>query len=252
MFSRSIIVRYSSNSVDGVRFDDTAMNAIRAAHRRKWTTIGSLIALGAVGIGVFVYSSWSKDRDDALVNGFTQADRLFQSENEMFMQAAQKPGADLTKLVKPDHSASAKKFSEFITKNPGHPLAWVAGLRAASEFVETGKSDEAISVLEGLLPRTMNVPLMQVRVRRTLAGLYADKGLFPKALAELDVLEKMSDNPVLSENRLFRAKVLFLSGDKENSGKLLRELSNSPELSAVGDRSSVATEASLWLGHWGL
>ncbi len=252
MFSRTIFSTFSSDPVGSVRFDDTAMNAIRAAHRRQWTTIATLVGLFLVGVGVYAYSQWSKGREDGIVNDYMQADRLFQAENETFMRAMQMPGSDLAKLGRPEHAASAEKFESFALRFPKHPLAWVANFRAASEFVESGRTDKATVLLESILPLTMNNVLIQVRVRRTLAGLYADKGAYPKAMAELDILEKMPENPALSENKLFKAKVAFLAGDKEKAGKILRELAASPEMSLGGDRSSVANEAALWLGHWGL
>lgn len=252
MFSRSILSTFSSDPVGRVRFDDTAMNAIRAAHRRQWTTIASLIAVVLLGVGVYAYSHWSKNREDNIVNEYMQADLLFQTENETFMKSMQMPGADIAKLGRPDHAASAEKFESFSLKFPKHPLAWVANFRAATEFVESGKTEKATVLLASILPLTLNNMLIQVRVRRTLAGIYADKGDYARALGELDILEKMPDNPALSENKLFRAKVLHLSGDNEKAGKILRELATSAEMSLSGDRSSVATEAALWLGHWGL
>ncbi len=252
MFFRTQFQAFLSESVAGVVYDETALRAIRAAHRRKWTTIAAVVAVVAMGVGVFAYSHYSKSRDDALVSGYLQVDKMFSTEQESFISAMQKPGADPAKIGKPDHMASAKKFEEFARANSFQPLAWVAGLRAASEYIEKGQSDSAISLLELVASRTMKHPLIQVRARRTLAGLYADKSDFAKALSELEIVEKIPDNPVLSECRLFKAKVFYLSGNKEAAAKLLKELSNSPDLSPSGDRSSVANEAALWLGHWGL
>lgn len=239
-------------SVDGVRYDDTALNAIRAANRRKWTTIITLVVLVVIGVAIFAYSKVSKSRQDALVTAYIQAERLYNSEQENYISEMQKPGADPQKLGKPDHMPSAQKFEEFARANSSHSLAWVAAFRAASEFIDKGKADSAISLLELVANRTMKHSLVQVRSRRTLAGLYADKNDYVKALAELDILEKIPNNPILSESRLFKAKVLYLAGKKEEAAKLLKELANSTDITSMGDRSSVANEASLWLGYWGL
>jgi predicted negative regulator of RcsB-dependent stress response len=241
-----------SESSAGIRYDDTALNAIRAAHRRKWTTIATITAVIGTGIGVFWYSSYKKSQESALVTAYIQADKMFNTEQDAYIAEMQKPGADPSKIGKPDHLPSAKKFEEFARANASKAIAWVAAFRAASEYIEKGQTDSAIALLELVASRTMKHPLVQVRARRTLAGLYADKNDFAKALSELSILEKMTDNPMTSENRLFKAKVHFLAGQKEEAAKILNELAASTDLSSAGDRSSVAAEAALWLGYWGI
>ncbi len=252
MFVRTQSRVLLSESANGVRYDDTALNAIKAAHRRKWTTIFTLVALVALGVGVYVYSHVSKSREDALITAYLQADKMFTTEQESYIAEMQKPGADPAMIGKPNHLPSAKKFEEFARKYPAHNLGWLAAFRAASEYIEKKQTHNAIALLEMISSRTMKHQLIQVRARRTLAGLYADKADYTKALAELDILEKIPDNPVLAENRLFKAKVFFLAGRKDDAAKILKELAANSDLSTMGDRSTTATEAALWLGHWGL
>jgi hypothetical protein len=48
-----------------------------------------------------------------------------------------------------------------------------------------------------------------------------------------------------------RAQILFKKGQKEEAGKILRELA-ADKTPAEGGARSVASEAALWLGYWGL
>ncbi len=252
MLFRTRSHEFMSESSSGIRYDDTALNAIRAAHRRKWTTIATITAVVAAGVGIFWYSTHTKSRENERVTAYIQAEKMFNAEQDAYIAEMQKPGADPQKLPEANHLPSAKKFENFARANPSHPLSWVAGFRAASEYIEKGQTDSAIALLNLVASRTLKHSLVQVRARRTLAGLYADKNDFEKAFSELNILEKMTDNPTLAENRLFKAKVHYLAGQKEDASKILKELAASTDLSTMGDRSSVAAEAALWLGYWGI
>lgn len=250
MFGKATSTVSSAEAVSGVRFDDSSMNAIRAAHRRKWTSIGAVTAVAAAGVGVFVYSNISREHQNELVTQFIQAEMKQESVQELFQKEMQ--GKNPTETKDPDFSESTKLYEKFFWDNPSEPIAWVAGLRAASARIDKGEYDAAAKVLSNILPNTLKFATLQVRVRRSLASIYAEKGEYKKALAELDILEKIPNNPILDENKLFRAKVLYLSGEKEKAGVILKDLAKTAETSAFGDRSSVASEAQLWLGYWGL
>jgi hypothetical protein len=58
---------------------------------------------------------------------------------------------------------------------------------------------------------------------------------------------------MVPEVRLMRAQLLYKNGQKEQAAQLLKELAADTK-AAVGEGSarSVATEAALWLGYWGL
>jgi predicted negative regulator of RcsB-dependent stress response len=250
VFGKTTSTLSSVEAMSGVRFDDSSLKAIRAAHRRKWTSIGAVTAVAAVGVGVFVYSKLARERQNELVTQFIQAEMKQESIQELFQKEME--GKNPAEIKDPDFSSSTKLYEKFFWDNSSEPIAWVAGLRAASAQMDKGEFDAAAKILNEVLPHTLKFATLQVRVRRSLASIHAEKGDYKKALAELDILEKIPDNPILDENKLFRAKVLYLSGEKEKAGAILKDLAKTAETAAFGDRSSVASEARLWLGYWGL
>ncbi len=234
-------------------FEETSAKAIQAAHRRKWTMVGFVVVLLAVASGLLVYS-WQKSKAERqLIQSYVEIDALYVSENQAFEDKL-KTSPDLNTFdARPDHSQSTKKFEEFAKANVKTSLGWQAALRASSELIEQQKYAEAQALLEPLLIRTLKHVVVQVRVRKTLAGLMAEQGQFDQALEQLSFLEKLPDNPMVPEVRLMRAQLLYKKGEKDQAAQLLKELA-SDSSAAVGEGSarSVATEASLWLGYWGL
>lgn len=246
--SASIVIPKSTRNP---LFEETSDRAIRTAHRRKWTFFGTLGLLVGVAVGIWFWHA----REQALVREMTTEylaiEAAFGEEQQKFQDAQKAAGdkADFTKS--PDHAASAQKFAEYARKYPEEPLGWQAALRASSLLIEQKKTKDAQDLLENVTRRTLKNNVAQARLRRTLAGVYADQGDYAKAISELEFAEKLPDNPVLDETRLLRAQFLYLAGRKDDAAKLLKELSASAGLDATGARS-VATEASLWLGYWGL
>jgi predicted negative regulator of RcsB-dependent stress response len=233
-------------------FEETSERAIRAAHRRKWTVVGTVVLVVAIGAGLLTYS-WSKSRAErALAQAFIDIEALQQNENKSFEEKLRADPKLNTPDARPDHSESAKKFEEFAKANPNVALGWNAALRAANTFIEQQKYAEAQALLEPLLIKTLKHVVFQVRVRKTLAGLLAEQGKLDPALEQLSVLEKLPDNPLIAETRLMQAQLLYKKGDKEQAGKILRELAANNSAAAEGTARSVASEASLWLGFWGL
>ena len=234
-------------------FEETSERAIRTAHRRKWTLVAT-IGLGiGVAVGLFAYHRAQQSAERELTVAYLAIDGQYSDEQTKFQESlkAQGQAPDFTKEA--DHSASAQKFAEFARKNPTEPLAWQAALRASALFIEQKKPAEAQDLIELVMRKTLRNNVAQARLRRTLAGIHADAGAYDKALSELDFAIKLPDNPVLEETKLLRGQVLFLAGKKDEASAALRELS----VASAGDADptggkSVATEASLWLGYWGL
>lgn len=226
-------------------FEDTAHRAIKAAHRRKWTLVGTIVFLLAVMVAGIIKYNIDDNKQKVLVGKFLSIDFVYNNETEKAGATAK-----LNPLVASvDHSESTEKFAQFAKENPTHPLGWVAALRASSEYLENQKVAEAQALLEPILPKTLKHTLIQIRVRRALAGIYAEQGNFDKSIKELTYAEQIADNPVTPDIKLFRAQVLYMADKKEEAGKLLKELSAntfSPEAKSVAD------EASLWLGFWNL
>jgi predicted negative regulator of RcsB-dependent stress response len=233
-------------------FEETSERAIRAAHRRKWTVVGTVVLVVGAGAGLLTYS-WSKSRAERVVTqSYIDIETVHKDEIKAFEEKVKADPKLNTPDARPDHSGSAKKFEDFAKAHPNSALGWNAALRAANTFIEQQKYAEAQALLEPLLIKTLRHVVFQVRVRKTIAGLLAEQGKIEPALEQLSFLEKLSDNPLLSEVRLMQAQLLYKKGDKEQAGKILRELAANKSTAAEGNARSVASEASLWLGFWGL
>jgi len=234
-------------------FEETSERAIRAAHRRKWTLVSTVGLCIGLAVGLFAYHRAQVSAERDLTLAYLAIDGQYNDEQTKFQESLkdQGPTPDFSKEA--DHTASAQKFAEFARKNASEPLAWQAALRASALFIEQKKPAEAKDLVELVMRKTLRNNIAQARLRRTLAGIHADAGAYDKALSELDFAIKLPDNPVLEETKLLRGQVLYLAGKKEEAATALRELSvaSSGDTDPSGSKS-VATEASLWLGYWGL
>lgn len=233
-------------------FEETSEKAIRAAHRRKWTMLGTIVLVVLIGAGLLTYS-WSKSREERnLIQSFLEIDNLYQTENKTFEDKLRADPKLNTPDARPDHTASTQKYTEFAKANVKHSIGWQAALRASGQLIEQQKFAEAQALLEPLLIKTLRHLVFQVRVRKTLAGVLAEQGQIDQAIGHLDFLEKLADNPLVPEVKLMRAQLLYKKGQKEDAGKILRELASDKSRASEGGARSVASEASLWLGYWGL
>lgn len=229
------------------------MNAIKLAHRRKWTTLGSVLALICTGLGFVIYSKISESRARTLTVKYTEIESAYTNEILTFQEDMKLKGSKAEPDAQPNHSASTQKFAAFAKQNWNEPLGWQAAIRASTSLIEQKNNSEAIALLEPLVRKTLKNNFIQARVRRTLAGLYAESGEFDKSLAELNFIEKLPDVPSQNETKLFKARILYMSGKKDDAAKLLKELAGSSatdESDLSGKPASV--EAALWIGYWGL
>lgn|GEM_PF-702066 len=243
----------AGGSVQRPIFEETSAKAIRAAHRRKWTLVGTVTLIVAIGAGLLIYSWRSSKSERELTQQYLEIDAAYLAENQVFEDKLRADPKLNTPDARADHSQSAKKFADFAKANARSAIAWQASLRAANLYIEEQKFAEAQALLEPLLIKTLKHVVFQVRARKTLASLLAEQGQFDPALEQLSFLEKLPDNPMVAEGRLLRAQLLYKKGQKEEAGKILKELAADTK-AAVGEGGarSVATEASLWLGYWGL
>lgn len=262
MFTRARTHLFSSDTIQQGRvasaagkrpiFEETSERAIRAAHRRKWTMIGTVTLVVLIGAGLLTYS-WQKSRTErTLTQSFLEIEAVYQAEIQSFEDKLRADPKLNTPDARPDHSGSSKKFEEFAKANANKPIGWQSALRAANTYIEQQKFAEAQALLEPLLIKTLKHIVFQVRVRKTLAGLMAEQGQLDPALEQLNFLEKLPENPLLAEVRLMQAQLLYKKGQKEEAGKILRDLAANNSAAAEGSARSVASEASLWLGFWGL
>jgi predicted negative regulator of RcsB-dependent stress response len=187
-----------------------------------------------------------------MTQSYLAAQDAFEDELEAYQKQLENlQSIELAKDLRPDHGKSTPLFKEFADKYASHPLGWQAALRVAQESIKDKNFDEAISRLEPILPKTRSFPIMQVKIRDTLAGLYAEKGDFAKALAEIRIIEEISENPAPDQTLLRKAQFLYLSGDKDAARQLLEQIAEG----RVGERvvaSDVSLEASTWVDFWDL
>ena len=259
MFKNSVFKQSESDrtkSLVGVRsvennlFEETAYRAIKVANRRKWTLISAISLLVVTGVVLLVLNKLRNDRHEKLSNDYVVIESIYNAEVKKFQDDQQALGDKAPSV--PDFSASAQKFAEFSKAQPSDPLGWNAGIRAAGSLLEQKKYEEAKTLLEPIVEKSLKNLLIQVKVRRTLAGIYAELKDYDKALKHLEFAEKISDNPILGQTRLFKAQVLFLADKKTEAAAILRELSLSPGSFGDLESKAVATEATQWLGFWNL
>ena len=231
---------------------DRSQDAIRAAYRRKWTLIGTLVVLTGVGIAVLVAHLSRLSAERELTRSYLVALGAYDDEIEAYQKQLQGlDNLEKAKDLRPDHSKSTPLFKDFATKFAGHPLAWQADLRLAQEDMKDKNYDAAIGRLEPMLSKTRAFGVMQTKIRETLAGLYAEKGDYTRALSELSIVEKIAENPSPEGTLLRKAQYTYLSGDKVAAGQQLASLASG----RVGEQvigEEVAVEASNWMDIWDL
>lgn len=235
-----------------IRFDETTLRAIRLAHRRKWTTFGTLVGIIGIAVTIWVHSHYASSRAETIAKAYLTLDTEYQNEIRRIQTDPENPISDSAAL----HTESTNKFESFARENTTHPLGWLSALRAATVFVETKQLEKARDLLVLVVPKTYGSMLMQVRIRRTLAAIHVELGDYDAALAELDTSIAFKENQTIWENRLFRAQVLHLAQRETEALELLKELaekkpfpSDTPKTTTEG-RDEVADQAAMWLSFW--
>lgn len=239
----------------GPLLDETTARALRIAKRRKWTFIGSIVGVCVAGIGAIFYHNVSSNRQKDVARQYLAIESEYITVTKDFQEKRSKDvaaAAAADPFAMPDYSSVAKKYADFATTHVADPMGWDSALRAAKMYMDVNNIDEARKLLEPLVSRTLKHNLVQIKVRRALAGIYAEKNEFDKAIGELDFIEKLPDNPFIGDVKLFKAQVYFLAGRKDDAAKLMRELATSDSSTTDAMGKPVATEASAWLGYWGL
>lgn len=231
---------------------DQSAKAIRAAYRRKWMLIGALGLIVASAIAAVVVHQNNKASERVFTQQYLKAQELFNQEIEEFREKLSKSeNLQNVDSLEPDHTGSTPLFREFAQAHPDHPLGWQAALQVAQQSMASGSFQEAVDLLAPMVPKTRRFPIMQVKLRETLAGLYAELGDYEKALAELDIVEKIPENPLPAATALRRAQFLFLSGDKTGAQGLLEQLA-SGRLGEISVSTEISSDARSWLAFWGL
>ncbi len=227
-------------------FGSEALRALVVARRRRLVAAGALCVVAAAGTGALVWRSAIEGARSDLAREVLSLRAQYEAEQKA-APSSQEGGAAA------DHSQSMKLMAEFARAHPQDPAGWQMALQATAMAVE--KKDWALAQeLLGLVAsRTRRFPVIQARVRRTLATILAGQGDYPGALAELELVAQLPENPVGEETKLLQAQLLHLSGNREKAADLLRDLGaqavqGGPEASLFGH--SAAAEAALWAGYW--
>lgn len=231
---------------------DHSEQAIRSAFRRKWTFWGLAIGILIAAAGVFALNEYQTSKERTLTTEYLKAQSAFESELEAFSKSLEN-SENLENIsdLKPDHSRSTPLFRDFAEKHPHHPLGWQAALRVAQQAMKEGNHEEVKALLQPIVGKTRRFPIMQVKIRRALAGVYAELGEYGAALDELKIVEQVNENPAKDQVLLFKAQLLYLSGDKEAARELLESLSTGL-LGLQTVSQDVSTDAGLWLDYWKL
>lgn len=238
-------------------FEETSYEAIQAAHRKKWTLIGTFVLILGIIVALIVKDRVSVNTHEKIANEYAGIDLLYQQETARFQQKAKETSQ--AKNSEPDYSQSMVLFSKFALKNKDNPYGWQAAIRSSTYFIAKNKNNEAREVLEAILPSAQDIPFIQFKARMALAGIYASEKNTPNALGELDKIESLPNGLMQNQARLLKAQILFTSGNKKEAQKILNQIisqSPSPKNNLPGDSSAqedqTQKQAELWLSTIGV
>lgn len=230
-------------------FEETSYQAIQAAHRKKWAYIGIFLVVAAV-IAILVISDLMMSRaQNKLATEYASIEQIFQKETTDFQEkykSSQPPqGAE------PDYSKSMPLFSQFALKHNSTPYGWQAAIRSATYFMAKKNPKQAQDVLEAILPHVQKFPLVQVKVRMTLASIYTTEKDNAKAIEQLDLVEKISDNPAPNQAKLLKAQILFVSGNKKEASQIFNQIisATNTDDSKSSSEDQTRKQAQLWLSY---
>lgn len=230
-------------------FEETSYQAIQAAHRKKWAYIGIFLVVAAV-IAILVISDLMMSRaQNKVALEYASIEQIYQKETTDFQEkykSSQPPqGAE------PNYSKSMPLFSQFAVKHNNNPYGWQAAIRSATYFIAQKNPKQAQDILESILPHVQKFPLVQIKVRTTLASVYAAQNENAKALEQLNFVEKISDNPAPNQAKLLKAQILFVSGNKKEATQILNQIISATNTgdSKSSSEDQTRKQAQLWLSY---
>lgn len=237
-------------SSENTLFEETSYKAIKTAQRRKWTLIGLVLALILVGVSILIYNQMTTSKNLRLANEYANIEEVFNKENLDNQKVIEQFKGNLPKDYSPEFSKSMPLFTEFAKKYVKEPIGWQAGIRAATYYISKNNNDKAKEILEPIVQASARQPLIQVKVRTTLAGLYAAEKNEQKALDELKIVEAIPQNPEPNQARLLKAQLLFTMGDKNEAIKTLNQIvSTNSEQNKQSQNSDTQQQAKVWLNY---
>ena len=254
MFDPNFIKASIFQSQKNVKYDKNSLRAIRLAGLRKWILIAviSLVVLGTA-LGFYFYKK-QKNENANIIEEYVSIEAISNKEIAAFREEIMKMKTFNFQKLNPDHKMSAGKFFDFAKKYPTHPLAWQAAYKAANYYSKNEKIQKAIVALTLVWENARKETLLRVRTAYSLASYHFKLGEKDKALALLgEAILKDENNDVMNLNlKLLQAQILYSSGQKGDSKKVLEEiiasaLTQDTENTAA---SKVQEEAKKWLNYW--
>lgn len=237
-------------SSENTLFEETSYKAIKTAQRRKWTLIGLILTLLLIGIGILIYNQMTTSKNLKLANEYASIEEIFNKENLANQKTMEQFKGTLPKDFTPDFSKSMPLFVDFSKKYVKEPIGWQAAIRAATYYISKNANDKAKEILEPILQPSASYPLIQVKVRTTLAGIYAAEKNEQKALAELNVVEQIAQNPEPNQARLLKAQIHYTLGNKTEAVKILNQIiSTNSEQATQNQNSETQQQAKIWLNY---
>lgn len=251
--SKSGIINPKRSS-ENTLFEETSYRAIKIAQRRKWTLITLIASVIVVGLGFLIYNQALNSKTQKLAIEYAGIEEVYNQENLEFQKKSEAVKGNLPKNDLPDYTKSMDLFSQFSKKYASEPSSWQAAIRAGTYYISKGLNDKAKDILEPVIENAGRHPLIQVRVRTALAGIYIAEKNDQKALNELKVVEEIPQNPLPNQARLLRAQILFLSGNKTEALKILNQIISSNDDVTTptypsSQASQIQQQAKIWLNY---
>ena len=249
--SKSNIINPKRSS-ENTLFEETSYRAIRIAQRRKWTLIALIASVIVIGLGFLIYNQAMSSKIQKLSKEYAEIEEVYNQENSEIQKLAEAAKGNLPKDFSPDYTKSMELFSQFSKKYASEPSGWQAAIRAGTYYISKGLNDKAKEILEPVVENAGNYPLIQIRVRTALAGIYSSEKNDQKALEQLKVVEEIPQNPLPNQARLLRAQILFISGNKAEAQKILNQIisSNDPASTSLSNQASqIQQQAKIWLNY---
>lgn len=214
-------------------FDTNARKAIQIAHRRKWTLIGFILFTIILIIVFFVVHQIKSSKELLIANEFAEIDNIYNQENMVYQEKLQEQKSNTSSQpipkLEPDYSTSMSRFYEFALKYPHNPNAWQAAIRSSTYFISKNNLEFAQKELEAILPFTSQHELIQIKIRTTLAGIYATQNNSQKALEQFKIVENLPHNPNPNQSRLLKAQFLISLGQIAEAKKVLNQIISTPD-----------------------
>ena len=119
--------------------------------------------------------------------------------------------------LKPDHSASTKKFLDFYQMHKSEAAGRSAALHVAKVYLEDHKVQEAAPLLAEVLQHAAKDKFDQLYVRMLYASVLEEQGQFEQALQEVDKAIPLASESFLPETLLMKSRLLYAASRKKEA-----------------------------------